>query len=78
MYVEGSQERGEGQSESGREGSCEEGAQEEEVGVEKEEEEEEIKSQELPEATAGGGVCEGRRGRKREIIGEHLPAADRQ
>lgn len=38
-------------------------------------EEEEIKSQELPEATAGGGVCEGR---KREIIGEHLPAADRQ
>lgn len=38
--------------------------------------EEEIKSQELPKATAGGGVCEGRRGRKREIIGEHLSVSD--
>lgn len=45
---------------------------------ESKEEEEEIKSQELPEAKAGAGVCEGRRGRKREITSEHLPAEDHQ
>lgn len=48
------------------------------VGESEEEVEEEIKSQELPEATAGAGVCEGRRGRKREIMGEHLPAEELQ
>lgn len=47
-------------------------------GVEESKKEEEIKSQELPEATAGARVCEGRRGRKREIMSEHLPAEDRQ
>lgn len=36
--------------------------------------EEEVKSQELPEATAGAWVCEGRRARK----SEHLPAEERK